>query len=131
MTQECCAGAGVTVDTFTPDNLVVGDHIQTHSAYITPGVAYARGDLLTYTPATNMVAPAAAGTIANAKFISVHTLTALEATDHAATGHTLDVYCHGEYNDSAVSVEGVLLTDPQKIVATGALAPHIQLRKVI
>jgi hypothetical protein len=132
MTQTCCTSAGVTRDVYAPDDLIVGDHVQTAEALLTPGAAYTRGDLLVLTPATNTVVLATAATLANANFIMPFTLTSAEATAHAATGKQLQYYNQGEYAQDRVKLAGVLLTPAQIITAKGALSPrNIELRRVL
>lgn len=125
-----CTQAGVSRTAFTPDGLIVGDDIETTEVFITPGVDYKRGDLLAHDAATNTVNTTADP--AQAVFIMVHDLSAAQATAHAATGYQLQVYCDGEFSQSAVTLKGVALTNVQVPVAKGALARHsIELRRVI
>lgn len=127
--QSCCNAAGVTRDVFTPDDLIVGDHVQTTEALLTGGVAYARGDLLGV-DATNTVSLVADP--ANAKYIMPFTLTAAEATAHAATGNQLQFYSQGEFAQDRVKLAGVALTAPQIVAAKAALGPQkIELRRVL
>lgn len=124
--------AGATSDTFSPDNLIVGDNIGTVEALLTGGVAYARGDLLILNATTNVVTLAAGGTIADADLVMPHTLTSTEATAHAATGKQLQFYSTGEFAQDRVTLAGVALTAPQIVAAKAALNTRdIKLRKVL
>lgn len=131
MTQTCCTSAGRTVQTLVRDSLIVGDHVQTTEALLTGGVAYARGDLLTVS-AANVVILATAGTIADVDYIMPFTLTAEEATGHAATGKQLQFYNQGEFAQDRVFLAGVALTAPQIVAAKAALGvKNIELRRVL
>lgn len=124
--------AGKTTDTFTPDDLIVGDDIGTVETLLTGGVAYARGDLLILNATTNVMTLAAAGTIATATHIMPHTLTSTEATAHAATGKQLQFYNEGEFAQDRVTLAGVALTAPQIVAAKAVLnSRDIKLRKVL
>lgn len=132
MTQSCCNGAGAESFSSSEDRLIVGDKVQTAEAYLTGGVAYAKGDVLVLNATTNVASLAVDGTLANAQYIMPFTLTAGEATAHAATGLHLQFYCQGEFDESLVKVGGVALTAPQILVAKAAFAKTaIQLRKVL
>jgi hypothetical protein len=127
--QSCCNAAGVTRDVSAQDDLIVGDHVQTAEALLTGGVDYARGDLLALS-AANVVSLVADP--ANAKYIMPFTLTAAEATAHAATGKQLQFYNQGEFAQDRVKMAGVLLTAPQIVAAKAALGPQkIELRRVL
>jgi hypothetical protein len=132
MTQNVYANnAGVARETAAYDNLIVGDHVQTMEALITGAVAYSRGDILKLTPTTNVVVPAIAADLVptNVLLISVHTLTAAEATTHAATGRQLQHYSQGEYAAELLTLSGVALTAPQILAAKAAFAAqNIEIR---
>ena len=132
MTASCCNAAGVTRDTSANDDLIVGDHVQTTGVILTGAVAYARGDLLGITAATNVATLIADATLANSQYIMPFTLTADEATAHVATGKEIQVYNQGEFAQDKVSLSGVALTAPQILAAKAALGPRkIELRKVL
>jgi hypothetical protein len=99
---------------------------------LTGAVAYARGDLLGVTAATNVATLIANGTLADAQYIMPFTLTAAEATAHVATGKEVQVYNQGEFAQDKVSLSGVALTAPQILAAKAAMGPRkIELRKVL
>lgn len=124
--------AGVVRDTSSPDNLIVGDDVGTVEVLLTGGVAYARGDLLILNATTNVVTLASAATIATATHIMPFTLTAPEATAHAATGKQIGVYNEGEFAQDLVTLAGVVLTAPQIVAAKAVLnSRDIKLRKVL
>ena len=126
---SCCNAAGVTRDVFIPDDLIVGDHVQTAEALLTAGVAYVRGDLLSV-DASNVVNLAADP--AEAKFIMPFTLSAEQATAHAATGRQVQFYNQGEFAQDRVSLAGVPLTPEQILAAKAVLGPQkIELRRVL
>lgn len=132
MTASCCNAAGATRDTSAQDDLIVGDHVQTTGVLLTGGVAYARGDLLGVTAVTNVATLIANGTMANSQYIMPFTLTAAEATAHAATGKEIQVYNQGEFAQDKVSFSGVALTGPEILAVKAALGPRkIELRKVL
>lgn len=124
--------AGKTSDTFTPDNLIVGDDLSSVEVLLTGAVAYARGDLLILNAATNVVTLAAAGTIGTATHIMPFTLAAADATAHAAAGKQIAVYNEGEFAQDLVTLSGLALTAPQIVAAKAALnTKQIVLRKVL
>jgi hypothetical protein len=124
--------AGKTTDTFTPDNLIVGEDLDTVEVLLTGAVAYARGDLLILNATTNVVTLAAAGTIANVTHVMPFTLSAADATAQVATGKQVAVYSEGEFAQDLVTLAGVALTAPQIVAAKAALnTKQITLRKVL
>ena len=132
MTATCCNAAGVTRDVSSADDLIVGDHVQTTGVLLTGAVAYTRGDLLGITAATNVATLISNGTLANSQYIMPFTLTAGEATAHAAAGKEIQVYNQGEFAQDKISLSGVALTAPEILAAKAALGPRkIELRKVL
>lgn len=132
MTTSCCNAAGSTTENLALDGLIAGDHVQTTGVILTGAVAYARGDLLGITAATNVAVLIDNATLANAQYIMPFTLTGAEATAHVATGREVQVFAMGEFAQDKVTLSGVALTAPQILAAKAALGPRkIQLRKVL
>jgi hypothetical protein len=117
---------------YTPDQLVVGADVQLVEVYVTGGVAYARGDLLSFDPATNTVNTVAAGAGADARFICPGNLTAAQSTAHAAGNYLLQVYAEGDFNELAITTQGAPVSAADLLAAKGALnaGGNIRLRKM-
>jgi hypothetical protein len=115
---------------FTPDQLVVSDDIAFVEVQLAGGVVYGRGDLLEFDAATNTAQPAAdAG---DARMICPFTITAQQATSQSSGQHLMQVYCQGEFNEMAITLQGVPLTAAEIATAKGVLnaAGNIRLRRM-
>ncbi|QCP50164.1 hypothetical protein FAZ95_13835 [Trinickia violacea] len=117
---------------YTPDQLVVSADVHLVEVYLTGGVAYARGDLLSFNPATNTVNTVAAGAGATAHFICPSNITAAQSTAHAAGGYLLQVYAEGDFNELAITMQGATVAPADLLAAKGALnnAGTVRLRKM-
>lgn len=122
--------AGNASQTYNYDGLTWGS-IETAEAYLTGGVVYSRGDLLSVDPVTNIASLATPSSLATTHLVMPFSLTALQATAHNATGLYLAFYSQGEFNDALVTYAGVPLTQPQIDQAKASLVgTGIRLRRI-
>jgi len=123
--------AGNSGHSFNYDGLLFGD-VQTGEAYLTPGVAYSRGDLLSLDATTNTVSLATSNSLDTTHYVMPFTLTAAQSTAHAASGSYLSFYNQGEFNDALVTFAGVALTQAEidqakaSLVGTGIRLRHVR-----
>ncbi|KIP14662.1 hypothetical protein KY49_714 [Burkholderia sp. MSHR3999] len=117
---------------YTPDQLVVSGDVHFVEVYLTSGVVYVRGDLLSFDAATNTVNTVAAGSGADARFICPSNLTAAQSTTHAAGKYLLQVYSEGDFNELAITTQGAPVSAADLLAAKGALnaAGNVRLRKM-
>lgn len=123
---------GIT-QTFTTNQLVVGNGVRTENAKVKTATAYKRGDLLNV--GANNVADHPTITtdvVGNWNAIAVSDFTAEQATYHAANGLEMPIYVQGPFDIAVVTVKGAVLTTTQyDAVRAQALVNKIELRKVV
>jgi|HubBroStandDraft_2_1064218.scaffolds.fasta_scaffold212791_2 hypothetical protein len=124
------ASAGSRQVGFTPEQLIVSADVAFIEVAVAAGADYYRGDLLAFDSATNTVGPAAAA--GDATNICPFNMTAAQASAHIAGGYLVQVFAQGEFNESAITLQGEPLSSADIAAVKGALnaGGNIRLRRM-